>query len=289
MSDRPEDRTPTLVTGGSGYVGSAVVRALAWRGPVTVVARRPVAAGDHILASLEYDLRLPLADLPALRGAAVVHCAAEIRSPHWADHWRGNVVATHHVLEWAVRHRSPRVIFLSTGGVYGFRPGRRMVESDAIAPDGHYARTKAMAEQLALRAAARHGLPVVIFRLYFPFGGTPAFGIFRRALTAAQEGASFGVRSDGGPRMTPVHVDDAADAVVAGLGETFAPGVYNLCGNEDLDVLDLIRRLESRTGHAVDRQAVIDGTGDMMGDNTALCRAGWSPRRSLDEYLDRCT
>jgi nucleoside-diphosphate-sugar epimerase len=161
-----------LVTGATGYVGRTIAAALGARGRVTALARRGTPSFDAAsTGGITHDLTAPLPDLPALDGAVVVHCAAEIRASAWADHWRGNVIATRHVMDWAVRHRSPRVVLFSTGGVYGFQAGRRMSERDPVSPEGHYARTKLMAEDIARKLAARHGIDLVVLRLYFPFGG----------------------------------------------------------------------------------------------------------------------
>ncbi len=284
-----------LVTGATGYVGRAVAAALGARGKVTALARRitsPFGAG--VTHDVAHDLTTPLPDVPALADAVVVHCAAEIRAGAWADHWRGNVIATRHVMDWAVRHRSPRVVLFSTGAVYGFQAGRRMSERDPVSPEGHYARTKLMAEEIARAIAARHGLDLVIFRLYFPFGGPwpvaagdpGAAGLFHRVLTAVRDGGVLHVNPGGAPRITPVHLDDVAAAVVASVDPSFAPGIFNLSGDEDLGVLELIERVQARMDRAAILRQTHHATGDLMGDKTSLCRTGWTPIRSVDSYLD---
>lgn len=277
-----------LVTGATGYVGHTVAAALAARasGSVTALARHSTPTG------ITHDLTAPLPDLPTLDGAVVIHCAAEIRAAAWAEHWRGNVIATRHVMDWAVRHRSPRVVVFSTGGVYGFQAGRRMTERDPAKPEGHYARTKLMAEDVARNIAERHGIDLVILRLYFPFGGafprggTAAAGLFQRVLTAVRDGGVLHVNPGGAPRITPVHVDDVAAAVVASVEPSFAPGTFNLSGDEDLSVLDLIERVQARVGGAAILRHTQQATGDLMGDNTSLRDAGWIPKHSVDGYLD---
>jgi 2-alkyl-3-oxoalkanoate reductase len=282
---------PFLVTGATGYVGRSTAAALAARGTVTPLARRLTPPFE---AGVVHDLTAPLPDLPALAGAVVVHCAAEIRAGAWADHWRANVIATRHVMDWAVRHRSPRVVLFSTGGVYGFQTGRRMSERDAVSPEGHYARTKLMAEDIARRIAARHGLDLVVLRLYFPFGGPfsvlaggpGSAGLFHRVVAAVRDGGVLHVNPGGAPRITPVHLDDVTAAVVASVDPSFAAGTFNLSGDEDLSVLDLIERVQARMDRAAILRHTHHATGDLMGDNTSLRLAGWTPIRSVDGYLD---
>jgi nucleoside-diphosphate-sugar epimerase len=182
------------------------------------------------VTAIAHDLSQPLPPLPDFAGATVVHCAAEIRAGDWSAQWRGNVEATRHVLDWAVRHGSRRVVLFSTGSLYGFRPDRRMTEDDPLAPDGPYAHSKRLVETLAGAYAQQFGLAVVTFRLYFPYGGTPVAGMFRRIEQSVSSGDTLTINRGGAPRVTPVHVDDVSAAVLMGVSEAFPPGVYNLCG-----------------------------------------------------------
>src|SRR5262252_8235972 len=102
-----------LVTGTSGFIGSAVATALLDHGHVTGLSRRPHAPSGIRL--LMHDLARPLPPQPELKGAIVIHCAAGIRSTDWQQQWNSNVVATQNLLEWSRRHEAARFILFSTG------------------------------------------------------------------------------------------------------------------------------------------------------------------------------
>lgn len=252
---------------------------------MTVVSRRPdMKQGMDVLS---HDLAEPLPDVPDLKCASVIHCAAEVRSPDWEQHWRGNVVATRNVLEWAVRHHARRFVLFSTGSVYGFQAGRRMKESDVLAPSGYYGHTKYLVEEICRSYAALFGLRVVMFRLYFPFGPGQTAGMFRFVEDAVRQGNRLQIKRDGAPRVTPIHIDDVVEAVVCSLADAFPEGTYNLCGDEDVSFLELVERMESRIGRPANIERTDDVSGDMMADNSALRRTGWTPRHTIDGYLDQ--
>ena len=145
-----------VVTGAGGFVGTHLLELL----------------GDEA-APLDADVTDPGAVAQALRGArprAVVHLAALSSVPEsWrepAPVWEVNVVGTVNVLE-AVRREHPhaRVLFASTGEVYG-RPERLPTpEDEAVAPVSPYAASKAAAE-IACGQAREAGLDVVVARAF---------------------------------------------------------------------------------------------------------------------------
>ena len=169
----------SLVTGGNGFVGCYVVRALVERGDrVRVLVR----AGADLRAlegvDCEYvigDLRDPDAVDCAARGCdEIYNVAADYRL--WvldeAPMYATNVQGTQNVLAAARRHNVGRVIHTSTVGTLGVPHGASGTEDTAVMLDdmvGPYKRSKFLAEQAAI-AAAREGVPVVIVNPSTPVG-----------------------------------------------------------------------------------------------------------------------
>jgi len=272
-----------LVTGASGSIGSAVATALLDHGHVTGLSRSPRAPSG--IRALAHDLAEPLSPQPELKGAVVVHCAAELRPTEWQQQWNSNVAATQNLLEWSRRHEVARFILFSTGSVYGYQAGRRLQETDPAAPFDGYGHSKYLAELVARSYAELFDLEVVIFRLYFPFGAGQRSGIFRRVADALHKGSPLRINQDGAPRMTPVHVADVTDAVLGAVAPTFPVGCYNLSGDQDISFLELVRAMEARMGVAADLIHTHETPGDMMGDNTALRATGWRPRRLVNDFI----
>ncbi len=187
-----------LVTGASGFVGHAVVAALAQGGrPVRAALRRPLPASAVPFAAAVEVVQVgelaPTTDWnKALHAVdSIVHCAARVHvmqesaSDPLAEFRRVNVDGTLNLARQAAQAGVRRFVFISSIGVNGAQTfGRPFTRDDVPAPHSPYAQAKHEAE-VALRALAlATSLEVVIIRPPLVFGpGAPGnFGTLMRAL-----------------------------------------------------------------------------------------------------------
>jgi nucleoside-diphosphate-sugar epimerase len=245
------------VTGGGGYLGTTLVRALIdARHTVTVLDRfdwgtQPLlsAVGRSSKQVTVYRGEIHHAGLlaDALDGAdAVIHLAGIVgypacdANPIEAD--RTNVEGTRAVCA-AVAGRP--LFFASTGSTYGKLEGRIALERHPVCPLTRYGRNKAEAEALVARVGG------VTFRLATLFGTSPRMRWDLLPHDFARSAATTG-RIDlyeGHARRTFLHVKDAANAFVLGLRAGLPSGVYNVgrtLGN--VTKLDVARVVEGLTG-----------------------------------------
>lgn len=169
-----------LVTGGTGFVGAHVVRALLARGvAVRCLVRRGSRRGNLEGLPVELaegDLSDPASLSRALAGVSTLyHCAADYRL--WAkdpgELHRANVDGTENILRAAAGAGVSRIVYTSSVGALGLRPdGSPADETTPVLREdvvGHYKRSKYDAERMAEMWAAR-GLPVVIVNPSTPVG-----------------------------------------------------------------------------------------------------------------------
>jgi dihydroflavonol-4-reductase len=248
----------TLVTGGTGFVGSHLVRELLDRGDDVRCLVRPTSRLDNLkdltIDFVTGDLRNPNSLRQAAKGCDVVyHCAADYRL--WCkdptEMYASNVEGTRNVMQAAFDEGVQRVVYTSTVGCLGLNhDGTPANEDTPVTLEdmvGHYKRSKFLAEE-EVRSFANRGLPVVIVNPSTPVGEldikpTPTGKIIVDFL----RGKMFGYVDTG---MNLIDVKDcAAGHVLAAekgrIGERYILGSRNLTLIELFDALASVTEIPS--------------------------------------------
>ncbi|MBZ0171661.1 MAG: NAD(P)-dependent oxidoreductase, partial [Phycisphaerales bacterium] len=248
-----------IVTGACGYVGAATARALAGAGHEVVTLSLFETNIPGVALNKSGDLAEPdtLGGLNAPPDATVIHAAALMNTTDTNELWHANVEATRQLLEWSAMNRARRVVFLSTGGVYGYAKAVYHTETSPLDPVGFYGHTKRIGEQLCEAFASVSGFDATSLRLFFPFGPGQQRGVFSFIDRAVREGLSITINPGGAPRMNPIHIDDLVALITRAADPEAPPGVYNAAGPEDISFLEAVRLFEKAHG----KQAVIAGEG----------------------------
>ncbi|PFG43063.1 UDP-glucose 4-epimerase [Isoptericola jiangsuensis] len=243
-----------LVTGGSGFLGSHAVAALAAHDGVEAVVsadlRAPIALPDGVTA-----VTLDVTDADAVRAAVaehgvdtVVHLAA-IVNPGTLDEateYRVDVEGTRNVLDACVAAGVRRVVISSSGAAYGYHADNPVPlrESDALRGNDEftYSRHKRLVEEMLARYRVEHpGLGQVVLRIGTILGPGVA-----NQITALWDGPRLlRVRGSDSPFVF-AWVDDVTGAIVAGATGP-ATGAFNVCGDGRMTVADIAARLGKRT------------------------------------------
>jgi dihydroflavonol-4-reductase len=239
---------PALVTGATGFVGSAVARRLLLAGLPVRALVRPGSPRFHLdgldLDYAEGDLRDAASVRRAMSGVRyVLHVAADYRL--WARDRReifaSNVDGTRNVMQEALRAGVERVVYTSSVATLGLRSdGAAADETVPLSEEqgiGAYKRSKIAAERLVEAMVANEGLPAVIVNPSTPIGPrdvkpTPT----GRIIVEAARGRMPGFLDTG---LNLVHVDDVADGHFAALTRG-AIGERYILGGENVSLADML-------------------------------------------------
>lgn len=254
-----------FATGGTGFVGRWLLRSLAWanrtlaldasavvlsRDPDTFRAAEPVIGDDPAFEWVTGDVRS--FEAPAGPFTHVLHAATETRTAvNDADPDEALDVAiagTRRVLACAEDCGVQRVLFTSSGAVYGTQPPGTalLAEEHADAPDaaepaGAYAQGKRAAEALCVEAAQR-GLPVTIARLFafvgphLPLAEHYAIGNF---IADGLAGREILVAGDGSPVRSYLYAADMAEWLWTILVRGRPGRAYNVGSERALSVAEV--------------------------------------------------
>lgn len=296
-----------LVTGGAGFVGGHVVRALLRTSPEVRVTsldvRYPSDSGG--LDPRRYRFvhgnvtdRWAVDALFAGGVDVVVHCAA--LTPTEGDRWDGpalvhtNVVGTQVLLEAALRRGVRRFVQVSTDEVYGpAPPGVGFSEESPPNPQGPYAASRAAADLLCLGYRRMYGLPAVVVRIPCVYG--PAQPIDRfvpLVITRALRGIAIPIYGDGRQERDWLYVEDLAEAVLRVLSHSDPRPVLNVGTGKTASYLTVARtvlRIVGRPASLLEfvSDRLVGGRRFALDPSRARAYLGWRPAVDLEEGLQR--
>ncbi len=256
-----------LVTGATGFVGSAVLRALLRRSQPVRALVRPTSS-RRLLEGLPVeivagDLADPASCRGALRGCdTLFHVAADYRLwvPQPDAMYRTNVVGTRRLLLEAAEVGVSRIVYTSSVATLGLRADR--LPSDETTPAtladmiGHYKRSKFLAEKAVRELIAEAGLPVVIVNPSAPVGPADARPTpTGRVLLEAARGRIPAYVDTG---LNLVHVDDVAEGHLRALARGRVGERYIL-GGENLPLAEMLALIAHLVGRRPPRLRVPSG------------------------------
>jgi len=247
-----------LVTGASGFVGSAIVRRLLQAGHQVRILLRKHSPHDNINDLPVEIVSGDLTDISSLKNAvcgcsSLFHTAADYRL--WArnpdDMYRVNVDGTRSIMLAAAEAGVSRIVYTSSVATIGLHadstPADESTHSSLDDMIGHYKRSKFLAEEVVRKLVSEQGLPAVIVNPAGPVGPrdikpTPT----GQMVLDTMRGRMPGYVDTG---LNIVHVDDVAEGHLLAF-EKGKPGERYILGGENLalkEILGCIAILAGRT------------------------------------------
>ena len=301
-----------LVTGGSGFLGQALVRrllALGCRVRVFDTAPMPAEWEGKVLF-LQGDVRDAEAVDRAVTGVeAVCHAAAALPIHRSKRLIHGvNVDGTRNVLEAAVRHGVKSVVHISSTAVYGLHKEHPILESNRLIPVGPYGESKVEAERVC--ESYRDRLHVAVLRPK-TFLGQGRLGVFEILFDWIHDGKRIPMIGKGHNQYQLLDVEDLVDAILVSASHPNGSDTFNVAASKFGTLRQDLTPLFEAAGHRprflpTPRRTTIAALwtldhlrlspltkwhyGTMSSDSyvetdKARDRLGWTPKRSNQDTL----
>ena len=308
--------TTWLVTGGAGYIGSHVARALSASG-------RDVIVLDDLSTGVESFVA---ADVPLVRGSVddpvaveaalelgvdgVVHLAAfkyaGVSVDRPLETYRRNVCGTVTLLEGMLASGVDRLVFSSSAGVFGTPDVDQVTEETPHAPESPYGASKSMAERVIIDTVAVSPLKATSLRYFNVVGSSyediwdvSPYNLFPAVMRALVAGKAPWVSGtdyptpDGSCIRDYVHVGDIALAHVAAVealeGGRQLASAYNLGSGDGLSVLEIMAAFQRATGIDFEPELQDRRPGDpariVASGRLAARDIDWRMRHSVDDMV----
>lgn len=295
-----------LVTGGAGFLGAALVNKLAADGHAVIVLD-DLSNGDA--SQLRTEIQFTQGDInniPLLWSLlsdvdCVYHLAARVSVAESVLHPQAynavNVGGTVSLMEAMRDTGVRRVVFTSSGAVYGRLPTQPVHEDDPPHPDSPYAVSKWAAEQYIHTIGQLWDIETVALRIFNAYGPHQSLPVSHapvvpRFLHQALTGGSVVLHGDGQQTRDFVYVADVVAALVAAAtAKSVNRQVINIGSGQETSLAQLVSQIEQVTGKRANRlhnQQKTSGVPRLVADiSRAQQLLGFRPQVNLAEGLQR--
>ena len=297
-----------LVTGGAGFVGSALSTRLISEGyHVTIVDDLSNGKLENIPTEAEFH-KIDISDsshfdsIPKYAYEFVFHVAAQASN---AISWRFpardlmvNQLGTYNILEFCKKRNIKRIIFTSSMSAYGVPTVVPTLESTQMKPATFYAVHKFTSELYLKIYAKEQGINYTIFRLYTTYGHGQNLdninqGLLSIYLSYIVNNTTLIVKGSKDRTRDIIHVNDVVEAIVLSLSNNISLNkIYNLGSGQRLTIEEIIDILTTGLGYKPGTYPVVyqEGTQgdpfDTLADISLVSKElGWQPKISPREGI----
>jgi UDP-glucose 4-epimerase len=299
-----------LITGGAGFIGSNLARALVRDGERVRILDDLSSGAIENLAGIrdriefvEADLRDYDAVVRAMQGVTYVSHQGALRSVERSvdDPLSSDAVNVHGTLHILMAARDTpgvkRVVYASSSSVYGENPTLPKVEDQIPAPVSPYAVSKLAAEHYCRVFSKLYGVETVSLRYFNVFGPyqSPASryaAVIPLFMRGALQGEALEIHGDGEQSRDFTYIDNVVRANRLALTTPGVGGeVFNVACNERHSLLDILAALERLVGHSLPRRHVASRRGDVRHTQASIDRIsqrlGFKPTVGFEDGLQR--
>ena len=299
-----------LITGGAGFIGSAIAKKLIDRGDKTVLVDNfndyydPKLKHDRIkkfLKGYEKGFKVYTGDIrdraflekvfKKERPDKVIHLAAmagvRYAILHPLLYVDVNVMGTTNMLDVAVKYKIKNFIYASSSSVYGNNKKQPFSESDPVdTPISPYAASKKATELLAHCFSHIHGIKTTGLRFFTVYGpwGRPDMALFKFVKNILA-GKPIDVYNRGKMSRNFTYIDDIVSGTIKVLDADLPCGVMNIGGDKEEKLLRYIEVIEDCLGKKAKKNLLPMQPGDVpatVADIRKLRKLGWKPTTRIE-------
>ena len=280
-----------LVTGGAGYKGTILVPKLLNQGNEVVVLD-PFWFGDYLtehpnLKKVNGDVR-KIKEMNLSGYDLIIHLASVANDP-CSDldpllTWEVSCQATYDLVDHAVRSGVPRIIYASSGSVYGVKEDEKVTEDLELIPLSAYNRTKICSERI-LRSY-KDDILVQIVRPATVCGFSPRMRLDVAVNLLTMQALKNGkIIVLGGEQMRPnIHIQDITDLYLFLISHPELDGTYN-AGFENMKIIEIANLIANKLGSQIEVQESNDPRSYRV-DSSLLLSKGFAPKYSVEYAID---
>lgn len=274
-------RKNILITGGTGFIGNNFINLYKDYYKCINIGRSENDSCSNIHWNLKEKINYTIEETidTVIHSASIVG-SSELDNSKYIDI---NVKSTIELLDYCVRNKVKKFIYVSSGSVYGYN--KEKVNEDTVCnPLDMYGMSKFFSEKLC--DLYKNKISIIILRLFFPYGNNQKGRLFSNLVESILQRKEINLNKNGLPIINPIHVNDVIN-IIQKLIETDCTGVFDICGNELISIEDLCRRIAFHANiNKLNFSYKDNEVSNLIGDNQKVCSAlGYKMNINLDEGI----
>jgi len=282
-----------LITGGAGYIGTKLTKHLLSNNHKVLVVDNLWFGNQHArhknLKIIKEDVR-NFDKLNIKNIHTIIHLANIANDPtvelNPTLSWEVNVLASKIIAEHAIKNKVKKIIFFSSGSVYGVKKEKKVTEDLKLNPISVYNKTKMIAERIFLSYKNQINIKCLRPATVSGFSERLRLDLTVNKLTfdAFYKKKIF---VDGGAQIRPtVNLKDIIRVVdhLLFAKKKFRDNIYNM-GFENLSIMQVAKKIQKKTGAKLIVKKKID-IRSYRQDSSRLIKTGFKPRFNVDDSID---
>ena len=282
-----------LITGGAGYIGTKLTKHLLSKNHNIVVVDNLWFGNKHTkhknLKIIKEDVR-NFDKLNIKKIHTIIHLANIANDPtvelNPTLSWEVNVLASKIIAEHAIKNKVKKIIYFSSGSVYGVKKEKKVTEDLKLDPISVYNKTKMIAERIFLSYKNQIKIKCLRPATVSGFSERLRLDLTVNKLTfdAYYKKKIF---VDGGAQIRPtVNLKDIIRVVdhLLFAKKKFKNNIYNM-GFENLSIMQVAKRIQKKTGAKLIVKKKVD-IRSYRQDSSRLIKTGFKPKFNIDDSID---
>jgi len=289
-----------LVIGGSGFIGSHVVKKLDEKGiPVIIVDKKELSNHHENMINADVNDLEALINIMANNNlTAIIHL---VGFPNIGDcekdpmtSFKLNTLSTQNVVEAMRKTDVEKIIFASSASVYGYQAKGKVSEEEIPRPNTLYGLHKLFSEQIIKSYGEKYGMKFVILRLFNVYGGDPTFrsdvvSLFIKQILNRKPLVLMGAKK----YRDFVHIEDVAQAFLMAYNSRVENKVFNIGSGVKITLEQLANIFKNVVPNiqVIKKDTPDDGTGIFADITLAKSLLAFNPRdpiEGLRKHIQQC-
>ncbi|MEQ9006477.1 MAG: NAD(P)-dependent oxidoreductase, partial [Ekhidna sp.] len=196
-----------------------------------------------------------------------------------------NTLASANLIDFITLRKNVRLIFTSTGAVYGNTGSKPAVEDQKLTPITTYGFAKKWAEELFLHYVNLYSIELVTLRLPSVYGPGNDKGVIHSWIKSVKESSTITLNGDGGQLRSFLHINDLIEVIDRFISHA-ATGTYNVAGRERLSLSELANIFSAHLEFETVLAPQDNRLQSMVLDIDKVSRTlDWTPRYYIEDFI----